>query len=84
MRSSFFCGDSIVYNDSGTNQFMLGGWIRPHLALDWMKVVLNVSIKTESLDDPHICVDCLSSVYTRLGKDGVDMVFSTEGKESDN
>ena len=78
MRTCFFCGDEIVYNDSGTYQFMVGGWIRPHLTLQSKKVVLNVSIKTENLDDPHICVECLSAVYTRLGKKVEDSVFVTK------
>jgi hypothetical protein len=78
MRTCFFCGDEIAYNDSGTNEFMQGGWIKPNFTLEWKKVVLNVSIKTESLDDPHICVECLYSVYTRLGKKEDDRVFLTE------
>jgi hypothetical protein len=78
------CSDEIAYHDSGTNQFMVGGWIKPQFPLKSKKVVLHVSIKTESLDDPHICVECLSSVYTRLGKNEDDSVFRTEGKESDS
>ena len=84
MRTCFLCSDEIAYNDSGTNQFMLGGWIRPQLTLKSKKVVLHVSIKTEGLDDPRICVECLSSVYKRFGKNGDDGVFRTEGKESDS
>ena len=81
MRSCFFCGDEIAYNDSGTNQFMVGGWIKPHLTLERKKAVLHVTIKTESLDDPHICVECLASVYGRLGKKEDDRVFLTEAEK---
>lgn len=81
MRTCFFCGDEIAYNDSGTNQFMVGGWLKPPLTFEWKKVLLNVSVKTESLDNPHICVDCLSSVYTSLGKNGDDSVFVKDLKE---
>lgn len=79
MTLCFLCGDEIAYNDSGTDQFMVGGWIKPQLTLESKKVVLHLSIKTEGLDDPHIRVECLSSVCTRLGKNGAESVFRTEG-----
>ena len=83
MRTCFSCGDEIAYNDSGTNQFMVCGWIRPYLSLEWKKVVLNVTIMTESLDDPHICLECVSNVYTRLGKNEEDGAFRNQHSTSD-